>query len=99
MRGVLAAIWAVIVFLVVLAVINFCASLKFPPGSTSGNIMRDGTVKLPVRRPMGAHQPHNQTLQWTGPASSVLEIESRSARCRPLNAGPLSGPRNACGVS
>ena len=40
MRGVFAAIWAVVVFLVVLAIVNLCAMLEFPPGSTPGNIMR-----------------------------------------------------------
>ena len=40
MRGVLAVIWAFIVFLVVLAVVNLCAITGFPPHSQSGNLLR-----------------------------------------------------------
>ncbi len=35
MRAVLAVIWAVIVFGVTAVVINLCATLGFPPGSSS----------------------------------------------------------------
>ena len=40
MRNVLALVWAVIIFAVVLVVANFCAMIGFPAGSTSGTILR-----------------------------------------------------------
>lgn len=46
MRGVLAVIWAVVVFFVVLVVVNLCAMLGFPPGSTSANVMRIAGVVI-----------------------------------------------------
>ena len=36
-------------------------------------------------------RPHNQTLQWTGPAEQSLWLEAWSAPGRPLNVGPFGG--------
>ena len=40
MRGVLAAIWGVIVCLIVVVVVGLAASLKFPPHTAENNLMR-----------------------------------------------------------
>ena len=56
MRGVLAAVWAVVVFLVVLAVVEFCAMLKFEPGSTEGNLMRIAGVIIALGLAVAAYR-------------------------------------------
>jgi hypothetical protein len=56
MRGVLAVIWAVVVFLVVLVVVQLCATLGFPPGSTSGNIMRIAGVIIALGLAINAYR-------------------------------------------
>jgi hypothetical protein len=46
MRGVFAVIWALIVFVVVVVAVGFCAMIGFPAHSQSGNILRIAGVVI-----------------------------------------------------
>jgi hypothetical protein len=56
MRGVLAVIWAMIVFFVVLAVVGVCAAIGFPPHSQSANILRIAGVIIALGLAINAYK-------------------------------------------
>jgi len=66
MRGVLAAVWAVIVFVVVVAVVNFCAMLQFPAGSASGNVMRIAGVVIALGLGVSAYRRSSKVTVGSG---------------------------------
>jgi hypothetical protein len=56
MRGILAVIWALIVFAVVVIAVGFCAMIGFPPHSLSGNILRIAGIVIALGLAINAYK-------------------------------------------
>jgi hypothetical protein len=56
MRGVLAVIWAVVVFAVTVVLVGLCAMIGFPAGSSSAMILRIAGVVIALGLAINAYR-------------------------------------------